>query len=127
MRGIGTQGGVKMIIEDRSGKANYDQLEQVAQEMVEAINKDPSVTGAYETFNTKTPRMIANIDRVKAEYLGVNDASVFDTLQTYLGSSYINDFNYLNHTYEVFAQADTPFRRTTRRSSSCRPAPTAGR
>ena len=110
VRGIGTQGGVKMIIEDRSGKADYRQLEQVAQEMVEAVNKDPNVTGAYETFNTKTPRIFANIDRVKAEYLGVNDSSVFDTLQTYLGSSYINDFNYLNHTYEVFAQADTPYR-----------------
>ncbi len=110
VRGIGTQGGVKMIIEDRSGKANYHQLEQVAQEMVDAVNKDPSVTGAYETFNTRTPRLLANIDRVKAEYFGVNDSSVFDTLQTYLGSSYINDFNYLNHTYEVFAQADTPYR-----------------
>ena len=110
VRGIGTQGGVKMIIEDRSGKANYHQLEEVAQEMVDAVNKDPSVTGAYETFNTKTPRLMANIDRVKAEYLGVNDSAVFDALQTYLGSSYINDFNYLNHTYEVFAQADTPYR-----------------
>ena len=110
VRGIGTQGGVKMIIEDRSGKANYHQLEEVAQEMVDAVNKDPSVTGAYETFNTKTPRLNAEIDRVKAEYFGVNDSSVFDTLQTYLGSSYINDFNYLNHTYEVFAQADTPYR-----------------
>ena len=110
VRGIGTQGGVKMIIEDRSGKADYHRLEQVAQEMVDAVNQDPSVTGAYETFNTKTPRLDAQIDRVKAEYFGVNDSSVFDTLQTYLGSSYINDFNYLNHTYEVFAQADTPYR-----------------
>jgi multidrug efflux pump subunit AcrB len=47
---------------------------------------------------------------VKAEYLGVSDSAVFDTLQTFLGSSYINDFNYLNHTYEVYAQADAPFR-----------------
>ena len=110
VRGIGTQGGVKMIIEDRSGKADYHRLEQMAQSMVEAANQDPNVTGAYATFNTKTPRLFADIDRVKAEYLGVNDSAVFDTLQTYLGSSYINDFNYLNHTYEVFAQADTPYR-----------------
>ncbi len=110
VRGIGTQGGVKMIVEDRTGRANYQEIEQAAQNLVEAINKDPDVTGAYETFNTKTPRIFADIDRVKAEYYGVNDSAVFDTLQTYLGSSYINDFNYLNHTYEVFAQADAPYR-----------------
>ena len=110
VRGIGTQGGVKMIVEDRSGKADYRRLEQVAQELVTAVNQDPNVTGAYATFNTKTPRIDAQIDREKAEYLGVNDSAVFDTLQTYLGSSYINDFNYLNHTYEVYAQADTPYR-----------------
>jgi hydrophobe/amphiphile efflux-1 (HAE1) family protein len=110
VRGIGTQGGVKMIIEDRTGKADYHRLEQVAQAMVDAVNQDPDATGAYETFNTRTPRIFADIDRVKAEYLGVNDSAVFDTLQTYMGSSYVNDFNYLNHTYEVYAQADTPYR-----------------
>lgn len=110
VRGIGTQGGVKMIVEDRTGKANYQRLEQVTQSLIDAVNKDPDVSGAYATFNTKTPRIYAAIDRVKAEYLGVNDSAVFDTLQTFLGSSYINDFNYLNHTYEVFAQADAPYR-----------------
>jgi multidrug efflux pump subunit AcrB len=74
------------------------------------VNKDPDVTGAFATFNTKTPRIYADIDRTKAEYLGVPDSSVFDTLQTYLGSTFINDFNYLNHTYTVYAQADAPFR-----------------
>jgi HAE1 family hydrophobic/amphiphilic exporter-1 len=110
VRGIGTQGGVKMIVEDTSGGANYRQLEQVTQNLIEAVNKDPDITGAYASFNTRTPRIFADIDRVKAEYLGVSDSAVFDTLQTFLGSSYINDFNYLNHTYEVFAQADAPFR-----------------
>jgi HAE1 family hydrophobic/amphiphilic exporter-1 len=110
VRGIGTQGGVKMIVEDRTGSADYGKLEQVAQSVVAEAAKDPSVTGAFETFNTKTPRIYADIDRVKAEYLGVSDTAVFDTLQTYLGSTFINDFNYLNHTYEVFAQADAPFR-----------------
>ncbi len=110
VRGIGTQGGVKMIVENTSGSGNYRQLEQVTQNLVEALGKDPNVSGAYESFNTRTPRIFADIDRVKAEYLGVSDSAVFDTLQTFLGSSYINDFNYLNHTYEVFAQADAPFR-----------------
>ncbi|HZL00924.1 MAG TPA: efflux RND transporter permease subunit, partial [Caulobacteraceae bacterium] len=110
VRGIGTQGGVKMVVENTTGGADYRRLEQVAQNLVAAVNKDPDVAGAYETFNTRTPRIFADIDRVKAEYLGVSDSAVFDTLQTFLGSSYINDFNYLNHTYEVFAQADAPFR-----------------
>ena len=110
VRGIGTQGGVKMIVEDRSGKADYRQIEEVAQQVAAEANKQAAISGAYVTFNTKSPRIYADIDRVKAEYLGVNDSAVFDTLQTYLGSSYINDFNYLNHTYEVFAQADTPYR-----------------
>jgi HAE1 family hydrophobic/amphiphilic exporter-1 len=110
VRGIGTQGGVKMVVENRSGATEYGQLEKVTQQLVEAFNKDPSVTGSYSTFNTNTPRIYAEIDRVKAEYLGVSDAAVFDTLQTFLGSTYIDDFNYLNHTYEVYAQADAPFR-----------------
>lgn len=110
VRGIGTQGGVKMIIEDRSGKADYQQIEKVAQNLVGALKQSPDVGDAFATFNTKTPRLFAQIDREKAEYLGVPDSSVFNTLQTFLGSSYINDFNYLNHTYQVFAQADSPFR-----------------
>ena len=110
VRGIGSQGGVKMIVEDRSGKADYRKLEQVTQSLVEAVNKDPEVSGAFATFNTKTPRIYADIDRIKSEYLGVPDTNVFDTLQTYLGSTFINDFNYLNHTYTVYAQADAPFR-----------------
>jgi hydrophobe/amphiphile efflux-1 (HAE1) family protein len=111
VRGIGTQGGVKMIVEDRTGAANdYVRLETVTQNLVNAVNNDPNVSGAYQTFNTKSPRIHAEIDRVKAEYLGVSDSSVFDTLETMLGSSYVDDFNYLNHTYTVYAQADAPYR-----------------
>jgi HAE1 family hydrophobic/amphiphilic exporter-1 len=110
VRGIGTQGGVKMIIENRTGKADYHEIQEVTQNLAAEFNKDPAISAAYTTFNTDTPRIFADIDRTKAEYLGVPDTQVFDTLQTFLGSTYINDFNYLNHTYEVFAQADAPFR-----------------
>jgi hydrophobe/amphiphile efflux-1 (HAE1) family protein len=110
VRGIGTQGGVKMIVENRSGRADYRQIQQITQTLVEAFGNDPDISGAYSTFNTDTPRIFADIDRTKAEYLGVSDSAVFDTLQTFLGSTYINDFNYLNHTYQVYAQADAPFR-----------------
>jgi HAE1 family hydrophobic/amphiphilic exporter-1 len=110
VRGIGTQGGVKMIIENRTGKADYHEIQEITENLAAEFSKDPDISGAYTTFNTDTPRIFADIDRTKAEYLGVPDSEVFDTLQTFLGSSYIDDFNYLNHTYEVFAQADAPFR-----------------
>jgi HAE1 family hydrophobic/amphiphilic exporter-1 len=110
VRGIGTQGGVKLIIEDQSGSPDYRRLEQVAEAFVEETERDPAISGAYTTFNTRTPRVFADIDRVKAEFYGADTGSVFNTLQTYIGSTYINDFNYLNHTYQVFAQADAPYR-----------------
>jgi HAE1 family hydrophobic/amphiphilic exporter-1 len=111
VRGIGTQGGVKLVVEDRTGAAaDYARLETVTRNLVDAVNKDPDVSGAFETFNTRNPRIRADIDRVKAEYLGVSDSSVFDTLETFLGASYVDDFNFLNHTYTVFAQADAPYR-----------------
>ncbi len=110
VRGIGTQGGVKMIVENRTGKADYHEIQEITENLAAEFNKDPDISGAYTTFNTDTPRIFADIDRTKAEYLGVPDSEVFDTLQTFLGSSYIDDFNYLNHTYEVYAQADAPFR-----------------
>jgi HAE1 family hydrophobic/amphiphilic exporter-1 len=110
VRGIGTQGGVKMVIENRSGNADYRQIQQVTENLAEQFNKSPDISGAYTTFNTDTARIFADIDRTKSEYLGVPDSEIFDTLQTFLGSTYIDDFNYLNHTYEVFAQADAPFR-----------------
>ncbi|HEX3406018.1 MAG TPA: efflux RND transporter permease subunit, partial [Caulobacteraceae bacterium] len=78
--------------------------------VAEAANRSGVVQNAFVSFNTKTPRVYADIDRTKAEVLGVRDSNVFDTLQTYLGSTFINTFNYLNHTYQVYAQADWPFR-----------------
>ncbi len=65
-------------------------------------------------FNTRTPKIYADIDRVRAEILGVAPNRVFETLQVYLGSSYVNDFNYLGRTYRVTAQADAPFRENIR-------------
>jgi len=111
VRGIGNAGGLKMIIEDRT-QHTYQELEQAANAVADAANGSGAVSHAFVSFNTKTPRIYADIDRTKAEVLGVPDANVFDALQTYLGSTYINTFNYLNHTYQVYAQADWPFRRS---------------
>jgi HAE1 family hydrophobic/amphiphilic exporter-1 len=109
VRGIGTSGGYKMIIEDRSA-AGYKALETVASRMAAQANQTPGLTRAFTTFNTKTPRLYADIDRERAERLGVPVENVFATLGTYLGSAYINDFNFLGRTYRVTAQADTPYR-----------------
>ena len=79
-------------------------------DLAQAANQTPDVVGAFVTFNTKTPRIHADIDRAKAETLGVPDSAVFATLQTYLGSTFINDFNLFGHTFQVLAQADAPFR-----------------
>src|SRR5206468_1999249 len=73
-------------------------------------NHSGDVTNAFVSFNTRTPRLFADIDRTKAEILGVPASNVFDTLQTYLGSTFINDFNLFGHTFQVLAQADAPFR-----------------
>jgi HAE1 family hydrophobic/amphiphilic exporter-1 len=109
VRGIGTTGGFKMIVEDQSG-GTLQQLETVANSLAAAANKDKVIDRAFVTFNTKTPRIFADIDRLKAEMLGVSDTSVFDTLQVYLGSEFINDFNLFNRTFQVYAQADARFR-----------------
>ncbi|MDB5713211.1 MAG: transporter, hydrophobe/amphiphile efflux family protein [Sphingomonadales bacterium] len=109
VRGIGTGGGFKMMIEDRSG-AGYQALEGVALKMMGGAAKEPGLTSVFSTFSTKTPRLYADIDRQRAEQMGVPVANIFSTLGTYLGSSYINDFNFLGRTFRVTAEADAPYR-----------------
>ena len=110
VRGIGTAGGFKMEIEDQNG-AGPQALEAAAHAVADAAMKSGYVSNAFVPYNTHTPRIWADIDRTKAEVLGVPDSNIFDTLQTYLGSVFVNDFNYLNHTFQVYAQADWQFRR----------------
>jgi HAE1 family hydrophobic/amphiphilic exporter-1 len=110
VRGVGTAGGFKMIIQDRTGTHSFPELEQATHAVADAANAGGVVQNAFVSFTTQNPRIYADIDRTKAEVLGVPDSNVFDTLQTYLGSTFINTFSYLNHTYQVYAQADWPFR-----------------
>ena len=77
---------------------------------VGAANQTPGLMNVFTTFNTRTPKVYADIDRVRAEMLGVNTDDVFQTLEVYLGSQYVNDFNFLGRTYRVTAQADGNFR-----------------
>ena len=109
VRGIGNSGGFKMMVQDKRGRG-LGALDSATQDLIAAANQTPGLTGVFTVFNTRTPKVYADIDRVKAEILGVAASRVFDTLQVYLGSSYINDFNYLGRTYRVTAQAEAPFR-----------------
>ncbi len=109
VRGIGTGGGWKLIVEDQRGQG-YRALEQATDDLMMQGNRQKDLTSVFTLFNTSTPRLWAAIDRDKAELAGVLPEQVFDTLSVYLGSAFVNDFNYLGRTYRVTAQADAPFR-----------------
>ena len=108
--GIGSAGGFKMMLQDKAGLGSQA-LSDAAQALTGAANRDPDFAGVFTLFSTSTPSVYADIDREKAEKVGVTPTDVFNTLQVYLGSQYVNDFNFLGRTYEVIAQADGRFRR----------------
>jgi hydrophobe/amphiphile efflux-1 (HAE1) family protein len=109
VRGIGNAGGFKMMVQDKRGRG-LTALDAATQDLVAAANKTPGLVGVFSLFNTRTPKLYADIDRVKAEMLGVSADKVFEALEVYLGSVFVNDFNYLGRTYQVTAQADGQFR-----------------
>jgi hydrophobe/amphiphile efflux-1 (HAE1) family protein len=125
VQGLGSAGGFKLEVQDR-GNVGPEALERAAQTLVANANADPALAGVFTLFNTKTPSVYADIDRERAEKLGVTPHDVFDAMQVYLGSEYINDFNYLGRTYEVIAQADGPFRQTLNDISRLRTRNSAG-
>ncbi len=111
--GIGTGGGFKLYVQDRSGRGSAA-LEQAAWSIAGPANGTPGLTQVFTLFNTKTPQIFADIDRTKAEKLGVPITRVFDTLSIFMGSAFVNDFNILGRTYRVTAHADNPYRLTIR-------------
>ncbi|PPC99210.1 MAG: hydrophobe/amphiphile efflux-1 family RND transporter [Hyphomicrobium sp.] len=123
--GIGTGGGIKGYVQDRAGRG-LQQLETATFTAVGAANQTPGIAQAFSLYNTRTPQIFADVDRVKAEKLGVPISRVFDTLSIYMGSSYINDFNLLGRTFRVTAQADNPYRLTIRDVANLRTANTDG-
>ena len=111
VQGLGSAGGFKLMLEDRGGLGSQA-LVRAANALVDAANKDPDFAGVFTLFNAGSPSIYADIDRLKAEKVGLTPTDVFSTLQIYLGSQYVNDFNYLGRTYEVIVQANGQFRRT---------------
>ena len=109
--GLGNGSGVKMMIQDREGKG-YADLGQAAMAMMMAAQKTPGVANAFTLYETSTPRVKLKVDRDKAEALRVPVSEVNQALEVFLGSAYVNDFNYLGRTFRVTAQADGQFRQS---------------
>jgi multidrug efflux pump len=109
VQGLGTIGGFKLEVEDRTDLGDAA-LAKVMQQIQMKAAKEPALQGVFSNFSIGVPQLFAHLDRTKAQQLGVDVQDVFDTMQTYLGSIYVNDFNRFGRTYEVIAQADTPFR-----------------
>ncbi|MET0291884.1 MAG: efflux RND transporter permease subunit [Steroidobacteraceae bacterium] len=109
VRGLGSTGGFRMMIEDRGG-LGYRALETAVQQLAEAATADPAISQAFSNFNTRNPTLDAVVDRDKAEMLGVPVRNVFSTLQTYLAGTYVNNINLLGHTFQVIAQGDAAYR-----------------
>ncbi|WP_206997237.1 efflux RND transporter permease subunit [Trinickia mobilis] len=111
VQGLGSAGGFKMMLEDRAG-LGPEALVKAANALTAAANKDPTFAGVFTLYNAGSPSVYVDIDRLKAEKVGLTPTDVFSALQVYLGSQYVNDFNYLGRTYQVIVQADGRFRQT---------------
>jgi multidrug efflux pump len=109
IQGLGTVGGFKMQIEDRAG-LGFETLYGETQKVVGQGYQTPGLAGLFSGFQINAPQVKANVDRDKAKAEGVSLDRIFETMQVYLGSLYVNDFNRFGRTYQVNAQADTKFR-----------------
>ncbi|MFN5291337.1 MAG: efflux RND transporter permease subunit [Planctomycetia bacterium] len=109
IQGLGVAGGFQMQVEDKEG-VGADILMERTMAIIDEARKRPEIGGAASTFRAGVPQLYLNIDRVKAERMGVMLNDVFATLQANLGSVYVNDFNKFDRTYQVRIQADASFR-----------------
>jgi hydrophobe/amphiphile efflux-1 (HAE1) family protein len=109
VQGIGNAGGFRMMVEDRGG-AGPQALQRAVYAMMGAAAQTKGLSQVFSLFETQTPQLYLDIDRTKAQLLGVSMPSIFNTLQVYIGSIYVNDFNLFGRTFRVQAQADAPYR-----------------
>ena len=109
IQGLGTTGGFKLQIEDRGNKG-FETLFNSLQTVITKAQQDPALMGLYSSFRIQVPQMDIDIDREQALIQGIPLDEVFNALQVYLGSMYVNDFNLFGRTYQVNAQADADFR-----------------
>lgn len=111
VQGVGSTGGFAMRLEDRNGLGTAA-LAKATEDLVAAANKTAGMVGVYTPYSATNPQVFAELDREKAEMLGVSNQEINDAIDMYFGSAYINDFNIVGRTYRVTAQADLPFRVT---------------
>jgi hydrophobic/amphiphilic exporter-1 (mainly G- bacteria), HAE1 family len=109
VNGVGNFGGFQFMLQDQGGNTLSD-LDRVAHQMVGASAGHKELSNLFTTFSANDPQVLVTIDREKAKAMGVSIAQISTTLNVFMGSEYINDFDYNNRTYRVFVQADTPFR-----------------
>jgi multidrug efflux pump subunit AcrB len=109
VRGLGNAGGFKLMVEATSD-VDYDALGARSDELIAQGAHQPGIAALFSGFRPRTPQLYVDIDRTKAKTMGVPLTAVFDALQAYLGSYYVNDFNRFGRTWQVNVQADAPFR-----------------
>jgi multidrug efflux pump subunit AcrB len=111
--GIGNAGGFRMIVEDRGGRGP-EALQAATYAMMGKAAQTPGLQQVFSLFETSTPQIYLDINRTKAQLLGINVSDVFSALQIYLGSAYVNDFNLFGRTFRVVAQAKADERMDTK-------------
>jgi multidrug efflux pump len=109
VRGLGNAGGFKLIVE-ATGEADLDALQAQADKLAAQGSQQPGMIGVFNGFRARTPQLYVDIDRTKVKTMGIELNDVFDSLQAYLGSYYVNDFNRFGRTWQVNVQADAAFR-----------------
>jgi multidrug efflux pump len=109
VRGLGNTGGFKLQVEDRTN-LGYQALDDVMKAVKQKAYGDPVLSRVFSNYNINVPQLFVDIDRTKVQQLGIPIQEVFSTMQLYLGSAYVNDFNKFGRTYQVIAQADEKYR-----------------
>ncbi len=110
IRGLGSFGGFQFQLQDRRGNSSLNDMMQVLGQLLQEANQTPGLQAVFTTFSANTPQLLIEVDRNQAKALQVDIDDIFNTLQSYLGSRYVNDFNFEQRTYRVYVQADAEYR-----------------
>ncbi|WP_459557556.1 efflux RND transporter permease subunit [Lacunimicrobium album] len=110
--GLGSSGGFKVMVEDRSGENDILKLQQYMQQLITEGKKDPRIANLMSSFRADAPQLFVDVNREQCQTMNVDLADVFEAQQTFLGSRYVNDFNLFGRTWQVILQAEGPYRNT---------------
>ncbi|HEY0710765.1 MAG TPA: efflux RND transporter permease subunit [Polyangia bacterium] len=110
IRGVGSVGGFQFVLQDRSGTATLDQLSRVTDDLIAKANQSPVLASVFSSFAASTPQLEVEVDRARAKSLEVPLDQLYGVLQVFLGSQYVNDFDFASRNYRVYVQADSAFR-----------------